>query len=257
MAQIVEMDPRALSTEKKWKVAGAAVVAAAASGVVIVGGLSIIAASVVGLTALAVLNFAVPVGARYIALKKQQALTALAETFSEETIREDELAEGRRLQQQETTFMTLSAELGGGQEQLKSAMETANEEERNMLQGRIDQLQGVIDGAEKALKEKKADFAELQRINKLYIAFHRSAEAMEKYQGQKRNPAEQQRLETARESIKKRMREQMAGAKIEAMDQAVHQKLSMSRVAQLGVSQPSIISQPIDMKEVERVPNRR
>ena len=154
MGQIVELDHRVVPFEKKLKIAGVAVVAVAASGVVIVGGLSIIAAVGVGLAALAAVNFGIPVGARYIALKKQQALTALAETFSEETIREDERQEGDRLAEQQRLYRTQSAEFGNVIEELSSNLDGATQEERDLLQGKIDELNGVLRDAEVAIQEK-------------------------------------------------------------------------------------------------------
>ncbi len=256
MGQITELDPRIVPLEKKVKIAGVAVIATAASGVVIIGGLSIIAAVGIGLVALAAVNFGIPVGARYIALKKQQTLTALAEKFSEETIREDERQEGERISILENSYTTSRAELEGAQEELRNQIATATEEEKEMLQSQIDNLQSVIDNAEQTLLQRKKDYEELKRINKLYVAFHRSAMAMEKSEDAVRSSAEFQRLETARTSIKTNMRAAMAGKTIEAMNNQLRIKPDMAKVAQIGNSRP--LNVPVNLtKEAQHVPNRR
>ena len=255
MGQITELDPRVVPMEKKLKVAGTAIVAVAASGVVIAGGLSIIAAVGVGLLALGAVNFGIPVGARQIALWKQKALTALAEKFSEETIREDETQEGERIGVLESSYKPSRAELEGAQEELRNQIATATEEEREMLQNQVDALQNVINNAEQTLLQRKQDYEELKRINKLYIAFHRSAMAMEKSEDAVRSNAEFQRLETARASIKTNMRAAMAGKTIEAMNGQLRVKSDMAKVAQIGNSRPISINPKI--QESQNVPNRR
>lgn len=257
MGQIVELDPRVVPLEKKLKMAGIVVVAAAASVVVIVGGLSIIAAVGVGLAALTAVNFGIPVGARYIALKKQQALTALAETFSEETVREDESSEGGRITTLENEYKIKRAELEGVQDLLRSELATEDEDSKQMIEGEISQLQSVIDNAEDILKQRKIDFAELKKTNRLLIAFHRSAKAMENSQAAERNPEELQRLETARNSIKTRMRAAVAGQTIQAMNAHIKQRPSFAKVAQLGNSKPVTLSSTTFNKEESRVPTRR
>ena len=252
----INLDPRVVPLEKKLKMAGAAVVAVAASGVVIVGGLSIIAAVGVGLAALAAVNFGIPVGARYIALKKQQALTALAETFSEETIREDERQEGDRLAEQQRLYKTQSADFGNVIEELSSNLDEATQEEHGLLQGQIDQLNGVLKGAETAIKEKVAGLAELKRVNRIYVGLHRAAKAMKGSQDLARNAEQIQRVETARNAIKTRMREALAGQKLEVMNAPLQTRLSVAKVAQLG-SSPTATLQPITIKEGTRVPIRR
>ena len=102
-----ELDPRVIKLEKLIKGIGLAAVAVAASSAVIAVGASVVAASAIALVALAAVNFAVPVGARYLALKKQQALTRLAEVFSEETIREDERQEAERIKDLEQSYNCL------------------------------------------------------------------------------------------------------------------------------------------------------
>lgn len=255
MGQIAELDPRVVPLEKKLKMAGVAVVAVAASGVVIVGGLSIIAAVGVGLAALAAVNFGIPVGARYIALKKQQALTALAETFSEETIREDERQEGDRLTEQQRLYRVQAAEFGNVIEELSSNLDGATQEERDLLQGQIDQLDGVLRDAETAIQEKVADLAELKRVNKIYVGLHKAAKAMMGSQDLARNAEQIQRVETARNAIKTRMREALAGQKLEAMNAPLQTRLSVAKVAQIASSPANTLQSTI--KEETRVPIRR
>lgn len=253
MGQNTELDPRVVPLEKKLKLAGVAVVAIATSGVVIVGSLSIIAAVGVGLIALAAVNFGIPVGARYIALQKQKALTALAETFSEETIRVDESQEGERIQILENSYKTSRSELEGAQEELRNQLSTATQEEQTMLQGQIDALQNVIENAEQTLMQRKQDFEELKRINKLYIAFHRSSKAMEKSGKAERSSTELQRLETARSSIKTNMRSAMAGKTIEAMNSQLRINPDMTKVAQIGNSRPLINAANLKTTEAQHV----
>lgn len=256
MGQLVELDPRVVPLQRKLKVAGTALVAVAASGVVIVGGLSIIAAVGVGLAALAAVNFGIPVGARYIALQKQRALTALAETFSEETIRVDEVQETNRLTQQQNLFKMQSAEFGSVIEELESNLGTATTDEQELLRGQIMQLQGVLNDAEIALQHKVDDLAELKRVNKIYIGLHKAAKALKGSQELKRNAEEIQRIETARNAIKTRMREALAGQKLDAMNAPLHDRLSVSSVARIASTSSPTLS-PINVKEVDRVPARR
>lgn len=251
------LDPRVQPLNTKLKVAGTAVVAVAASGVVLTGALTAAAAGAVVILALGIVNFGVPVAARYFALKKQQTLTALAEKFSEETIREDETQEGERISVLEASYKTSRAELEGAQEELRNQIATATEEEREMLQNQVDALQSVINNAEQTLLQRKQDYEELKRINKLYIAFHRSAMAMEKSEDAVRSNAEFQRLETARASIKTNMRAAMAGKTIEAMNSQLRIKPDMAKVAQIGNSRP--LTTPVNLKtpEAQHVPTRR
>ncbi len=245
-----ELDPRVKGLERWAKGAGVAGVAVAASAVIIVVGTSVIAAAVVGLAALVAVNFGVPVGARYIALKKQQTLTKLAEAFSEETIREDERNEGERIHEMEKAYMTSRAELEGAIEELCAQLQHASDEERAMLQSQIDALKEVIVTTESTLEQRKQDFVELQRVNKLYISFHRSSAAMQRAQGAERNPQELQRLETARTAIKMRMRQALAGQTVEAMSARVQPKLNVSRVARIGNSQATnVLVSPTAPKE--------
>lgn len=219
--EILILDPRAKKVQNIAKAAGVGLVAVAASGAIIVTGASVIVASVVGVAALFMINFVVPVASRSIALYRQKTLTALTEAFSEETIREDEEKEGERIRTLEQQYVTSRSELEGAQEELEKQIKDSTTEEKDMLKDQIASLQDVIDTAESTLKTRKEDFKELQRVNKLYIALHRSASAMEKAQGAERNTDEIQRIEIARNSIKTKMRAAMAGQKIEQMNTAM------------------------------------
>ena len=87
-------DPRFTKIQTYTKTAGTIVVVGAASLAVIAVGTSIIMASVIAVAALIMVNLVVPVTARSVALWRVKTLTKLTETFSEETIREDEQKEG-------------------------------------------------------------------------------------------------------------------------------------------------------------------
>lgn len=258
MADLQITDPKAMSLQKKLKIAGAGAVAVAASGIIIVGGLGVIAACGVGLVALAAVN-AVEPAARYIALKKQQALTALAETFSEETIREDERQEAERVKMLEEQYRTSCAELQGAQEELREQLDGADEATTELVNNQIATLQGVIDDGANTLQQRMEDLEDLRKANKLYIAFQRSAAAMLKAQGAERTAAERQRVEEARNAIKTRMRAAVAGKKIEAMREQAGSasKLSLKNVASLGVSRPVTLNQSITSKETSNVPRNR
>ena len=245
-----------IKLEKKIKLAGTAVVVAAASGVVIVGSLSIIAAVGVGLIALAAVNLGLPLGARQIALWKQKGLTALAEKFSEETIREDERQEGDRLAQQQKLYTDQAAEFGNIIEELSSNLNNATQEEYDLLQGQINELNGVLKDVEESIRQKVADLAELRRVNKIYVGLHKAAKAMKGSQDLKRNAEQIQRVETARNAIKTRMRGALAGQKLEAMNAPLQSRLSVAKVAQLGVSAPQTIS-IVNMRESQHVPISR
>lgn len=217
MNEVLTLDPRAAKVQTIAKTVGTGAVVAVASAAVIVTGASLVVASVIGIAGLFMVNFVVPVAARSIALWKQKSLTALTEAFSEETIREDELKEGERIKVLEHQYIASRSELEGAQEELEKQMKSASLEEKQMLQTQVDALQNVINDAEDSLKTRKTDFVELQRVNKLYIALHRAANAMDKASGAERNVEEIQRIETARNSIKTRMRAAMAGKTIESM----------------------------------------
>lgn len=221
MSQELLTDPRATKIQNYAKVGGTLVVVGAASVAVIAVGASLITASVIAVVSLFMVNFVVPVAARSIALWRMNAITKLTEAFSEETIREDEQKEGERIKTLEQQYMVSRAELEGAQEELEKQMSHASTEEKDMLKEQVQSLQNVIDDAEDTLKQRKVDFTELQRVNKLYIALHRSASAMQKAHGAERNPEELQRIEIARTSIKNKMREAMAGKTIDSMNLAI------------------------------------
>lgn len=232
----LQLDPRGQKIQTVVKYAGTGVVAVAASVAIIVAGTSIIAAAVIGIVGLFMVNFAVPVAARTIALYKQKSLTALTEAFSEETIREDEAKEGERIRLLENQYKVSRAELEGAMEELESQMRHATDEEKAMLQSQIQAMQQVIDQALETLKTRNEDYTELTRVNRLYIALHRSANAMEKVQGAERNVEEIQRIETARNSIKTRMRTAMAGKTIEQMNSANRKPTSYDLLPTKGVA---------------------
>ena len=128
MALSIELDPRVKGFEKTMKLAAVAVVAVLASGIVIVGSLSVIATGGLVLGALVVVNF-IPIAARWMALKQQAALTYLAETFSEETVREDERHEAERVAEAEAAFAITKSELEGAIEEMRSQIHGATPDE--------------------------------------------------------------------------------------------------------------------------------
>ena len=255
-----ELDPRVKGFETKLKLAGVAVVTVLASGVVIVGGLSVIAAGAVALGALVMVNF-VPVAARWMALKKQGALTQLAETFSEETVRLDEAEEATRVSEAEKAFTTTKSELEGAIDEMRNQLVGSTPEEAEVVNAQIHEMEKVISTQEATLLDRQLDLKELRRVNKLLIAIDRSARAMSKAQGAERDPAEHERLMTARNAIKTRMRSAIAGQQVEAMRREVHGSLSGATkrpvlVQQVGHSNPDVID-IVPSKENVHVPHRR
>lgn len=217
--------------ENKWKVIGTAIVAVVGSAVVFLAGAGIVVAGVTALVALGMVNFAIPVGARYLALARQRALTKLDEVFSEETIRADELNEANRIGELEVLYKSSRAQLEGAQEELRNQIKDANEEERVLINSQIAAIQEVIEAAGIELERRKMDFLDLQRTNKLLVAFHRSSTAMEAAQGKTRDPRELQQIETARVSIKRRLRAALAGQTIAAMNQRLDRSTDVISVA--------------------------
>ncbi len=252
------LDPRVQGFEKKLKLAGVAIVGVLASAVVVVGGLSIIAAGVVVLGALVMVNF-VPVAARWMALKKQASLTRLAETFSEETVREDERRETERVGEAEAAFTTTKSELEGAIEEMRGQLNGATPDEQNVVNSQVSTMQGVIASEEEVLRQRQQDLKELRRVNGLLIAIDRSARAMSKAQGAERNPEEQQRLMTARNAIKTRMRSAIAGQQVEAMRRQVHgSPVNVpGRVVPQVSHSPGEVIELTPIKEKANVPNRR
>lgn len=218
------LDPRAAKVQVIAKTAGVGLVAVAASAAVIVAGASIAVAGTAALVGLFMVNYLVPVGARSIALWKQKSLTVLAETFSEETLREDERKESDRIKMLETQYVEARAEIEGAQDELKKQLKESTKEEGEMINAQIGSLQSIINNAEEMLKTRKSDFVELTRLNKLYIALHRGAAAMEKAQGSERTSQQMQDIQTARDAIKNKMRAAMAGKTIDAMNLAIKPK---------------------------------
>jgi len=260
MALSIELDPRVKGFEKTMKLAAVAVVAVLASGIVIVGSLSVIATGGLVLGALVVVNF-IPVAARCMALKKQAALTYLAETFSEETVREDERHEAERVAEAEAAFAITKSELEGAIEEMRSQIHGATPDEQNVINNQIRTMEGVITSEGEALRQRQVDLKELRRLNGLLIAIDRSARAMSKAQGAERNPEEHQRLMTARNAIKTRMRSAIAGQQVEAMRREVHGNSASAPtwvVPQVGHSPVRALDVPaINRKEKANVPNRR
>lgn len=254
------LDPRVQGFEKKVKLAGVAVVAVLASVVVIVGGLTLITAGIVALGALAMVNF-VPVAARWMALKKQAALTHLAEEFSEETIREDECQEEARVGEVEQNYQTTKAELEGGIEELSTSLVTANEAERPIIQSQIDQMNQVIVDMYADLELRQTDLKELKRVNGILIPLDRAARSMARAKQAERNPEERQRMITARNAIKTRMRSALAGQQVSALRRNVHGSATSAParvVPQVGHSPAEVIElTTVNSKEKVNVPNRR
>jgi uncharacterized protein (DUF342 family) len=219
---LMTLDPRAQKLGTAVKVVGVGAVAVVASGVVVAAGASLAVASVVGVVGLFSVNYLVPVAARMIAVWRQKSLTVIAETFSEETIREDEVKESDRIRVLEQQYVSSRAELENAQEELRKQMKTCSEEEKVLLDSQVQMLSRIISESEEELKTRKSDFVELQRVNKLYIALHRSAAAMQKAQGSTRNSEEMQRIETARTAIKSKMRQAIAGKTIDSINSSIN-----------------------------------
>jgi hypothetical protein len=256
MSENHELDPRVKGLEKGVKYVGAAIVAVGAATIVAVTGGAIIVAGVTVIGAIIMINV-LPVVGRRLALWKQSKLTQLAEEFSEETIRDDELREGERLTDAEESFKTTKAELEGAIEELRAQKSGASEDEMPVIDNQIQTLEGVIAEQSEALLQRQADLKELNRVNGLLIAMDRSARAMQKVQGAERDPAAQQRLVTARNAIKTRMRTAIAGQQVDAMRRAVNGKTSPVSVTQLGHTQPVVLPINIQSKEKIDVPPRR
>lgn len=215
----LQLDPRALKVQNVVKYTGVGLVAVAASGFVVVTGASVVVAGLTAIAGLFTVNFAVPLAARTIAVWKQKSLTAIAETFSEETIREDERQEDIRVSQLQSEYITAAANIQNAQDELRNQLASATDEEKELLNSQIQALQDVVNDAEKTIEQRIEDLAELKRTNKLYIALHRASKAMGSAQSSKRDAEQMQRLETARAAIKTRMRSAMAGQKIAQLNQ--------------------------------------
>lgn len=228
------LDAKAEKIQTYVKNGGNALVVVGASAAVMVVGTSLAISGAIAVVGLFMVNFVVPLAARSIAIYRQKALTSLAEHFSEETIRDDEKKEGERIKMLEQQYTISRSELEGAQEELEKQLPRATAEEKELLKGQIASMQMVIDDAELTLKTRKTDYSELQRVNKLYIALHRSASAMEKAQGSERNPEELQRISTARDSIKAKMRAALAGKTIESMNLAMKNSDSLADAARFS-----------------------
>lgn len=224
-----DLDPRALKVQNITKYAGASAIVAIGSLAVIASGGLMVVAGVAMVAGLATINF-LPVAARTLALWKQKSLTSLAEAFSEETILEDEKKEYDRIKVLEQQFKLSSAELEGSIEELSKQLVGATEVEKEAIKDQIQAMKTVIQDAEDTLITRKRDLEELTRVNKLYIALHRSATALEKAQGAERGSQEIQNIELARNSIKTRMRAALAGQKIEQINRSSNKKLETPTV---------------------------
>lgn len=235
MADNMELDERVKPLYGRLKLVGTALVAVAASAVVIAGSLSVVAAGITAVLALAVVNFVVPVGARYIALKKQQALTYLAEEFSEETIREDEQNEEARLQEQQRLYQAQCAEFGNVIDALHASLKNAKDDEHHVVQDQIDMLNNVLKETEDSIKIKIEDLKELKRVNGIYISLCRASKVLKRGQDLQRNSEEIARLETARKAIKTRMREALVGQKVQAMNTTLNDRLSSDALIRLDI----------------------
>lgn len=251
-----DLDPRVKGFEKKVKVIGVALVTVAAAAVVAITGGAVIVASLAVIGALVLVNV-VPVVARRMAIWKQSKLTQIAEEFSEETIREDERHEAGRVEEAETSFKTMKSELEGAIEELRGQLKGASTDEQDVINNQIKTMEGLITEQAEALHQRQVDLRELRRVNGLLIAMDRAARAMNKAQGAERNPEEQQRLVTARNAIKTRMRAAIAGQQVEAMRRDVNGKVPPSSVAQLEHQPSARLEQVVDIKEKVNVPNRR
>jgi hypothetical protein len=224
-----DLDPRALKVQNIAKYAGASAIVAVGSLAVIASGGLVVVAGVAMVAGLATINF-LPVAARSLALWKQKSLISLAEAFSEETILEDEKKEYDRIKILEQQFKLSSAELEGSIEELNKQLVGASEVEREAIKAQVQAMKSVIQDAEDTLITRKKDLEELTRVNKLYIALHRSATALEKAQGAERDSQEIQNIELARNSIKARMRAALAGQKIEQINRSSNKKLETPTV---------------------------
>jgi hypothetical protein len=251
-----ELDPRVKGIEKGVKYVGAAVVAVGAATIVVVTGGAIIVAGVTVIGAIVMINV-LPVVGRRLALWKQGKLTQLAEEFSEDTIRDDERKEAERVREAEEAFKTTKAELEGSIEELRLQKDGSSPDEINVIDNQMQTMEQVIAQQGDALQQRQLDLKELRRVNGLLITMDRSARAMQKAQGVERDPEEQQRIVTARNAIKTRMRTAIAGQQVDAMRRATHGKISPQSAAQLGHAQPVTLPISIQSKEKIDVPPRR
>jgi hypothetical protein len=225
----IQLDPRVVRVQTVAKVAGAGVITVAGAAIVVVAGGAAMAVGIAAIAGLTAIHL-VPVAARALALWRQKSLTALAETFSEETILEDERKEHDRLKVLKEQYKVTKAELEGSIDELTNQLEGASDVERETIETQIKTMREVIDNAYTALEARSKDLEELTRVNKLYITLHRSATALEKAQGAERDSQQIQNVELARNSIKTRMRAAMAGQQIEQMNRSSGRKLEIPTI---------------------------
>lgn len=213
-----QLDPRVHNIQKIAGGAGIAVSGVLAAVAVVVFGASLITISIVGIIALFMVNYVVPVSARAIALWRQKTLTALAENFSESTILDDEKQEADRITQLESQYTTMRANLENAQEALRAQIPNATPDEQTMINNQLQAMADAITNAENVLKQRKEDFAELHRTNGVYITLNRAAAAMKASGQQVRDSDQLQAVQTARAAVKTRMRAALAGQTIAAMN---------------------------------------
>jgi HAMP domain-containing protein len=231
----MKLDAKVQKFEKGAKNVGTVLVVVATAVAVGLYGATLAISGVFAILGLVFINL-VPVVARQLAMLRQKSLTAIAEHFSEETIRDDEKQEADRILMLEDSFKTQKSELEHAMEELHLVQKDASEDEKEMIQTQIQAMKDIVDNAYTTLVDRKKDFEELKKQNKLYIALSRSASAMEKAQGANRNTQEIQNVLTARTAIKQKMRSAMAGKQIEAMNEQMKTKEKVSDVASFASS---------------------
>lgn len=208
------LDPRVQKINTIAKTGGVAIVAVAASAVVIVAGSSLVVAGAVGLVGLFMVNYAVPVGARRIALMRQKALTDLAEEFSEETIRKDELEEDQRIKVLQDKYVKASARIENASQNLRKQLDRAKDDEKKIIEQRLQQLKETILLMENEIRNRKAIFEEMKRVNEMEIAMNQASDAIIEASGQTRTAQQDQDIRTARNAIKNRWNEAIATSTI-------------------------------------------
>ena len=211
-------DPKAKQLMQVAQIGGTVVVGAAALVVIMVAGTSLVVAGGIGLAGLVLINFVLPVGARALAIARQKAYTSLAENFSEETLKDDEVKEGQRIQQMETEYINARAAMESASQEIRQQLSKANPDQAQVMQNQLDAMSQVVLNAEAALKERKADFEQLKEEDAVLIAINKGANALKKFGGAQRNPQEFQDRLTARAAILNRMRQAVATQTVQQMN---------------------------------------
>lgn len=248
----IELSPEAKKIQNWVKGAGLLVVAALASLIVGAVGLSIVGASAIGLAALFMVNFGIPVGARYIAVWRQKAMTRIAEVYSEETIREDERLEGERIAEQEKQYKISRPALESAIDELTNQIPHCDEDQKQMVVSQIASLRNSINCSEDVIRQKKEEFASLVKQNNLWVALDRAARAEQKAQGTMPNPEQIQQVNAARAAIKSRLRAVNAGRTIEAMNLSIGGEKKSGALG-MSLDAPNYVSIPVAIKQKERV----